>query len=102
MMLYFIVLLLFHFSRSDLNCKGELFPPRFCSTAITKGTGSVVSSSCDWSCKLSLAQAGACDGEGRCLCWGERDDTDNLFDLVETDQSDAGVRLELDCQTVGR
>ena len=52
-------------------------------------------SSCDWSCKLSLAQTGACDGEGHCLCQGELDDTDHLFDLEETEENDAGVRIEM-------
>merc|ERR1711953_827123 len=72
MSLYFL-LLLFHLCLSDLNCQGS---------------GRLSPASCAWSCQVKEAETGVCDPDGNCLCSGELEDPDEIFENDSDDSED--------------
>ena len=54
------------------------------------GSGRFSPSSCAWSCKVKAAETGVCDVEGNCLCSGEREDAENIFEYSPDDEDNSG------------
>ena len=56
--------------------------------------------SCGWSCKVKEAETGVCYADGNCLCSGELEDPEEIFeDNPDDDDSggnDVGVGISTD------
>ena len=57
------------------------------------GSGRLSPASCAWSCKVKETETGVCNADGNCICSGELEDPDEIFENNSDDSEDVRVGI---------